>query len=302
MITHRMVEAFRAVVQSGSVTRAAGLLNVSQPSVSRLVADLEARLDLRLFERRGTRLSATAAGLDLFDEVERSFTGLDRVREAALQIRSRQSGGLTIAAISALGYSLLPQLLGRMRGEATAPPLRLHIVPSQAALAMLALRQCDIAFASMTPAAEIGHPLARFQMEGHVILPPGRRTGGAIGPTELDGEPMVALVAHSLPRADTDRAFAAAGLRPNVVIETMQSFSAAQLVQAGLGFAVVDPMTAAAHVLAGGVSRPFLPHVDFSFGAYAWRPPGDLAWGERLVEMLRAEIATAKAILARQAG
>lgn len=285
MITHRMIEAFRAVAQSGSVTRAAGVLNISQPSVSRLLADFEARLGLRLFERRGTRLTATAAALELFDEVERSFLGLERVRDAAVQIRARQSGGLTVAALSALGFSLLPPVL-RAFHDAGAPPVKLHIVPSQVALTMLAMRQCDLAFATIPPSAEIGRQLGSFSLQARVILPAGHRL--AVGdepltPRDLAAEPMVTLVANSLPRIDIDRAFASQGVLPSVVIETMQAISAAQMVRAGLGFAVVDPMTASAHVAAGGASRPFLPAVDLSFGAYSWRQPDDAGWIERLV-------------------
>lgn len=292
MVTHRMIEAFKTVVQSGSVTRAAGVMNISQPSVSRLLSDLEARLGLRLFERRGTRLTVTAAALELLEEVERSFIGLERVRHAAAQIRTRQSGGLTVAAISALGYSLLPSVLRAFR-EAGAPPLKLHIVPSQAALTMLALRQCDLAFATIPPSAEIGRRIAEFALRARVILPAHHRLAGEsgpLGPEDLAREPMVALVAHSLPRVDIDRAFAGQGVRPPVVVETMQAYSAAQMVREGLGFALVDPMTAAVHVAAGGWSRPFLPAVDLSFGAYTWRPAEDAGGIEQLVSLVTAAV------------
>ncbi|MBE9607123.1 LysR family transcriptional regulator [Acetobacteraceae bacterium H6797] len=286
-VTHRMIEAFRAVVQSGSVTRAAGLLNVSQPSVSRLLADLEARLNLALFERRGARLTATNAALELYDVVERSFVGLERVQDAALQIRNRQSGGLTLATISAFGYTLLPEVLRSFSASPGAPPVRVHIVPSQQALSMLALRRCDLAFASIPPSADIGRQVAAFALKGRVILPEGHRLGQgaeALTPATLAEEPMIAVAAHSLPRAETDRAFAQHGVTPRIAIETLQSFSALQLVRAGLGFAVVDPMTSLMHEKAGGVSRAFLPEVDFSFSAYTWRVADEALWVQRFVD------------------
>lgn len=294
MITHRMVQAFRAVLQSGSVTRAAAVLNVSQPSVSRLLADLETRTGLSLFERRGPRLTPTAAGLELYEDVERAFVGLEHVRDAAEQIRSRHSGVLTVAAISAVGYALLPQVLQAFRAEPGAPRLRLHIVPSQQALTMLSLRRCDLAFAVIPPSAEIGRQLHDFPMRGRVILPAGHRLAHGrrpLEPGDLVGEPMVALVTQSLPRIDTDKAFALAGVTPTIVAETMQSYSAAQLVRAGLGFAIVDPMTAGAHEAQGGASRAFAQDVDFSFGAYAWRATHAGDWIERLCAFTAAAVA-----------
>ncbi len=295
MVTHRMVEAFRAVMQSGSVTRAAGMLNISQPSVSRLLADLETGLGLRLFDRRGTRLTATTDGIELYDEVERSFLGLARVLDTAEQIRARHSGMLPVATIPALGNTLLPAVLRDFQALAGAPVVRLHIVPSQQALGLLAQRRCDIVFASIAPAPEIGRQVAAFPMRGRVILPAGHRLAGApptLTPEMLADEPMVALAAHSLMRVETEQAFAQRGVPFRVAIETMQAFSAAQLVQAGFGCAVVDPMTARAHEAAGGVSRAFEPAIDFSFGAYAWRVGDQAGWIERFVAAVAASVAS----------
>jgi DNA-binding transcriptional LysR family regulator len=295
MVTHRMVEAFRAVMQAGSVTRAAGMLNISQPSVSRLLADLEAGLGLRLFDRRGTRLTATTDGVELYGEVERSFIGLARVVDTAEQIRTRHAGMLSVATMPALGNTLLPAVLRGFQALPGAPVVRLHIVPSQQALGMLAQRRCDVVFSSIAPAAEIGREVAAFPMRGRVILParhPFEGVAGPLTPAMLAGMPMVALAANSLVRVETERAFAQRDAAFRVAIETMQAFSAAQLVQAGFGCAVVDPMTARAHEAAGGASRPFEPAIDFSFGAYAWRPGDQEDWMARFVTAVAAAVSS----------
>lgn len=294
MVTHRMVEAFRAVMQSGSVTRAAGMLNISQPSVSRLLADLEAGLDLKLFDRRGTRMTPTTEGIELYDEVERSFLGLARVLDTAEQIRTRHAGVLSVATIPALGNTLLPEVLRGFQALAGAPVVHLHIVPSQQALSMLAQRRCDIAFASIAPAPEIGRQVAAFPMHGRVILPAAHCLAHAtrtLTPELLADEPMVALAAHSLMRVETEQAFAHRGVPFHVAIETMQAFSAAQLVQAGFGCAIVDPMTARAHEALGGASCAFEPAIDFSFGAYAWRMGDQTGWIERFVAAVAMAVA-----------
>ncbi|WP_245333904.1 LysR family transcriptional regulator, partial [Bradyrhizobium guangdongense] len=71
-INSRQVEAFRAMMLTGSVTEAAKLMVVTQPAVSRLLRDFQALLKMELFERRGTGLVPTAAAMALYTEVERS--------------------------------------------------------------------------------------------------------------------------------------------------------------------------------------------------------------------------------------
>jgi DNA-binding transcriptional LysR family regulator len=79
----RQVEAFRTIMLRGSMTAAARELRTSQPSISRLIAELEGEIGLRLFERTAGRLRPTPEGLSFYREVERSFIGLDRLVDAA---------------------------------------------------------------------------------------------------------------------------------------------------------------------------------------------------------------------------
>src|SRR5207248_2605933 len=101
-INSRQVEAFRAMMLTGSVTDAAKLMAVTQPAVSRLLRDFQALLKMELFERRGSGLVPTASATALYMEVERSFVGLERITAAAEEIRSRRTGMLRIAAMPAL--------------------------------------------------------------------------------------------------------------------------------------------------------------------------------------------------------
>lgn len=72
----RHIEIFHAVMTAGNLTEAARLLNTSQPTVSRELARFEQVLGLKLFERSRGRLHPTVQGLRLFEEVQRSGTGL----------------------------------------------------------------------------------------------------------------------------------------------------------------------------------------------------------------------------------
>ncbi|NKB76528.1 MAG: LysR family transcriptional regulator [Gammaproteobacteria bacterium] len=83
----RQLAAFRATMRSGSITGAAKLLFISQPSVSRLIADLEVELGFNLFTRTGHGLVATLEARRFSQSVERMFIGLDKLKETAEAIR-----------------------------------------------------------------------------------------------------------------------------------------------------------------------------------------------------------------------
>ena len=75
MISLRQIEAFRAVMVTGTVTQAAKMLEVSQPAVSRMISYLEYEIGFKLFSRASRQLIPTDEGRAFYDEVERSFIG-----------------------------------------------------------------------------------------------------------------------------------------------------------------------------------------------------------------------------------
>ena len=112
----RQLEAFRALILRQTVTRAADMLHISQPAVTRLINDLEADVGFSLFDRINGRLNPTPEALVLFEEVERSFAGIDRIAQTAEQIKSLRRGSLHIAGAPALALEFLPTTLtGFMR-------------------------------------------------------------------------------------------------------------------------------------------------------------------------------------------
>ncbi|MDT8345986.1 MAG: LysR family transcriptional regulator, partial [Thermohalobaculum sp.] len=110
----RKLTAFRAVMVAGSVTEASAALGRSQPAVSRSIADLEADLGYRLFERINRRMVPTEEAVLLFKEVERAFQSLDYIAEAARAIGGRRRRHVHVAAMPAIAFSLLPIAAQRM--------------------------------------------------------------------------------------------------------------------------------------------------------------------------------------------
>jgi DNA-binding transcriptional LysR family regulator len=288
-INSRQVEAFRAMMLTGSVTEAAKLMAVTQPAVSRLLRDFQALLKMELFEKRGTGLVPMAAATALYMEVERSFIGLERITAAAEEIRSRRTGTLRIAALPALSNGYLPRLSGRFLMERPNLNLSFFGVISPIVVDWVLNNQCDIGFAEV-PIAHAGLSSVRLPAPARVaVLPAGHRLAAkaTLQPRDFEGETFVSLTAGSTGRHLIDQAFNRDDVRRVLRVETSLSEIMCGLVSSGLGVAICDPFTAQEFANRGVVARHFLPRIDFEFAAVfpPQRSPSPVALD--LVEVMR---------------
>lgn len=111
----RHIEVFHAVYSCGSVTRAAELLNVSQPSVSKVLAHAEQQLGYPLFDRIKGKLVPTPEADQLFAHVDEVNDSLDRMRHVAENLRTAETGRIRIAATPAFGIDVLPRAIATYR-------------------------------------------------------------------------------------------------------------------------------------------------------------------------------------------
>ncbi|MDZ5449549.1 LysR substrate-binding domain-containing protein [Labrys sedimenti] len=263
-INLRQVEAFRAVMQTGRMTLAAELMAVTQPAVSRLVADLERATGLDLFERRGNQIRPTRAAIDLMREVERAFVGLDRIAALAGEIGRQSAGTLRIAAMPALGNGLLPRFLARFLRDKPGLSASLNTLPSAMVIEAVAAGQADIGYAD--------EPLERggFLIEAHpaaaiVAIPAGHRLDAKtmIEPGDLAGERVINLDPGTLFSMRVEQALA--GVPRLAALEARLSYSALTLVAEGAGIALVDPASASEFAGQDIVFRPFSLYIDAGF-------------------------------------
>ena len=265
----RQIEAFRAVVLTGTVGAAANLINVTQPAVSRMLRDLQQHLELTLFERRGTGLVPTSEALSLYAEVERAFVGLDRISQMATELRTRRAGFLRIAALPALANGFLPRFVGRFLAERPRLDIVLSGLVSHAVLASVAQGQCDLGFAE----ASMEHATVRREtmpVAPYVaVLPDDHRLARKkrLRAKDFEGESFISLGPNSLSRFRIDRVFAEHGVTRVMRIETPLSEIACALAGSGAGVALCEPFTATEYATRGIVARPFEPRIDFEFAA-----------------------------------
>lgn len=114
-MTYRQLQVFLSVVRLGSIVAAAEHVGLTQSAVSRLVSKLEKNVGFDLFRRVGRGLEPTASGLAFHREVERSFNGIDVLRQVANEIRLGYERRIRISCLPALSTSVFPGAVARFR-------------------------------------------------------------------------------------------------------------------------------------------------------------------------------------------
>lgn len=263
-MTVSQVEAFRAVVLSGSTTGAARVLHTSQPNVSRLISQLEKSIGLKLFERSPGKLTLTDEGLAFFNEVQRSFVGLEQLDETAEKLRRFGTGLLKIAAVSTLALGLLPRAIKRFSKEHPEVGLSIHMGHSSVISQWVDSHFCDLGVVSHLPRQNLStEPEVLFQIDSVCLMPEGHRLARKvrITPADLEGENFISLASHEEMRKSVDRVFEEAGVKPKINIETPYSSIINSLVALDMGVCIINPLAVQDFRQACMVTRPFEPSV-----------------------------------------
>ena len=264
-LTHRQLAMFRAIMLHSHLGRAAEATGSSQPTLSRELARLEQLLGFALFDRIAGRLRPTVRALELMQEVERSFIGLDQIARRAVELRTASSARLQVACLPALAHALLPQAL--VQFHASHPQARVSIVPLESPWLEQALseQRFDLGLGETSePPTGVGlSPL--LQMNEVAVLPSHHALcrKRALRPADFAGQPFVSLAEGDPYRQAIDTLFVQAGVQRATVFETASAVAVCALVQQGLGLAIVNPLTAAAMAGPQLVVRPLQAEISF---------------------------------------
>lgn len=264
--TFRQIEAFQAVMATGSVTEAAAMMGVSQPAVSRLLADLESQVGFGLFLRAGRSLQPTAEARLLVDTVRRAFGGLDRIREAAEAIRDFRQTPLMLVTTSSFAVKVLPDLIAAFARRRPGAAVSLDVQSTDDAVEWLALEAYDFGFCCSPSASPRLAQRTVLRGEAVCVLPEGHPLAGRdrVGPTDLHGESLIAYRADAAFRHQVDAVLESAGSRPVLRYEARTTEAMLRLVQRGLGLAIVGTARAEDYAPQGCRILPFCPAMPFA--------------------------------------
>jgi DNA-binding transcriptional LysR family regulator len=298
----RHLEYFVTVAEERHFTRAAERLLVSQSGLSASVRALERELGAKLFVRTTRSVELTGPGRALLGEATRTLASVRAAKEAVAAAQGLLRGTLSVGTEQCIAGVDVPRLLARFRAEHPRVEIRLRQAGSRLLAEDVAAGRLDLAFVALcgpppqgvrlTPLT--GEPLVLLCHPEHALAggpagepaeePPAGSTGEPAGDAqrhvrwaELKGEALVDFQPDWGVRQLTDRAFAAAGVERQVALEVNDVHSLIELVEQGLGVAVVPRHFARKPQAAGLCAVPLTEGPQPVWQVSLARPGGDAA-------------------------
>lgn len=254
-------EALRALMESGTTSKAALRLGLSQSAVSRSIASLEARLGRILFERDGGRLRPTSEATQLNRRLDPLFEALDRI------------DGPTEPAQETLRLTAPPTfahrfLVGHIASFLRANPhyfISLEVASSEDVIRRIQEDRSDLGLSGVDLTRE-GIKLTPYRhSEAACAMPKGHDLAHleTVRPEDLHGYPLIALSHRHSRRAQLEKVLTNSRSIPRIVAEVSTSFAAVDLVWTGVGVTVVNPFPVAQYRSDQIVFRKFASPIEY---------------------------------------
>lgn len=288
----RQIEAFKAVIETGSITSAARIVHISQPAMSKLIAHLEADTGLKLFDRPKGRLAPTQSGMRLYEEITRIFAGVRQVENAAEAIRRQEQGRITVGVLPALAGPFIQRVTTGFLKNHRSVFCSVQSLASQWIVDWMVARKLDVGlingglenpYVALEPIME--HPLV-------CVIPLNHPLGAKkqIEPGDLDDVPFVTLNPDIYAGHCIAEMFEAYKVKTRVVLVTNVTSTVCEFVAAGLGVSLVHPLLVSGleHRL---VVRRFEPEIPLRFQLCRSSNSGNAQLVDAFAQELRATAA-----------
>ncbi len=252
-INLHQLKIFHTVARSGSFSRAAAELLISQPSVSIQVGELERQLGAELFEQAGKSVRLTEAGRVLDDYAARILTLIDEARMAVDELKGLRRGRLLLGATSTPGTYLLPALLGRFKEQYPHVEIVLRIREARRIQEMLLQRELHLGVVGGKVSLPDIEPAVWLPDELVLVVSPAHRFAArpSVRVGDLAGEPFVLRERGSGNREAVDEALHRAGVHVTPAFELEGAEMVKQAVAANLGISILSRCAVELEVAAG---------------------------------------------------
>lgn len=255
----RQMEVFRAVVLTGGVGGAAQLLHVSQPAISKVLAQAERHLGFALFDRVKGRLVLTPEGQQLHAEVDTLWRGVERVREVSQGLAAPRSGTLRLAVSASLASHLVPRSLALLYDEFPALQARMEILIAPIMVGALLDHTADLGVALLPSEHPNLVTVQSYRCGFACVMRPDHALAARerIRPVDLRGERVIASPQDTPYGQALLRAYGREAAHLRLDLEVRSSTSACWQASAGAGVAVVDRAAIAGGTFGDLAVRPF---------------------------------------------
>lgn len=265
MNLHQFRFVQEAVRRGLNLTETAKALYTSQPGISKAILELEEELGVDIFARHGKRLRrVTEPGREVLKSIEVILREVGNLKRIGEEFSKQDAGTLSIATTHTQARYILPEPVALLRRRFPKVNVSLHQGNPEQVAQMLIAETADIGLAteSLSDFDELV-TMPCYEWQHVIVLPAAHPLAAVERPTleQLAAEPLVTYHPSFTGRKKVDQAFAQRRLKPNIVLEAIDSDVIKTYVKLGLGVGIVAEMAV----------KDDPPH-----GELVWRPAGHL--------------------------
>jgi|ERR1043166_1292557 DNA-binding transcriptional LysR family regulator len=254
----RHLQAFVTVARFNSFTRAAALLHLSQPALTKQVRQLEGVLGVRLLDRNTRKVELTRIGKELNPVINQVLAGMEGIVVNTRELAAKSRGVVRVAALPSICSTILPGAIARFRAAHPGISVILHDVVAQRLVALVRTGEVDFGIGSLTERETdlrfsilLTDRMVVVFLRGHAL-----EKFKTVTLKDLAGQPLVLMAGESSVRKLVDSAFASIGKFIIPAFEATYMSTAAGLVKAGLALAILPSSAIAMGELTGLLTRP----------------------------------------------
>ena len=235
------LETFEAIVAQGSFTRAAEVLSLSQPAVTRQIANLEAELKMPLFDRLGRAVQLTAAGEALHRYAENILLLAQEARQAVADVGAGNAGRVNVGASNTLATYVLPPLLRQFQQAHPRVEIAIQTGVSAQIFDLVRTGAADVGLVT----GEIRDPLLTTtflaEYETRVVVSVGHPLARltTVHAAQLEGDPLILMESGTNLRTYVDKLLNEAGVEEQIALELDNVEAIKRMIEAELGISLL---------------------------------------------------------------
>ena len=259
---------FHAVAQAGSFTRAADLIHLTQPGISKHIKHIEEYLGVPLFDRLGRKVALTQPGKILLEATEEIITLAGTAERRIRDLSGMQGGQLRLGASSPIALYLLPQILAEYRKNFPAVEVRLAIATSASIEAKVLANKLDLGLVS-SEVHDARLVARQFMTDDLVAIVPGNHKwpgNRRVKAKDLLAETFIVSTRGAGARAIVEERLHAKGITLNNILDFVNPEGVKRAVEAGLGISIQPRSIVRREVADGSLRSLALADIDAKIG------------------------------------
>jgi DNA-binding transcriptional LysR family regulator len=256
----RQLQAFHAIIETGTVTSAAALLGISQPGVSNLLSQLERQTKLKLFERVKGRLVSTPEANVIYRETDTVIRGLDHVSQAVMDLRNKKAGHLQVASPHSMSFGFMPKLISRFAKDRPDMIISFQSQYSAKIQEWVLTGLFEVGVCEMPPLYD-GLNYHPIHVETLLAIPEGSPLAkhDILTPELLADEPFIVMGPDHMSHRRIREAFHNAGIPLRIRVHSHLFKNLLSFVKEGMGVSIIDRFGLDFDNEGGFITRPFEP-------------------------------------------